>query len=161
MNSREKNLLLEQLVNELDLPESAYTIAKKRYESIGEWLGRDSSICTENQPHVFPQGSFMLGTAVRPIDPNEPYDVDFGCSLTVGYSKKNISQEKLMNLFEHELKKYRNANGIISPLEKKHRCWRLEYADDLKFHVDIVPCIPEGTARKSLHAVNMIIRALV
>jgi len=33
-------------------------------------------------------------------------------------------------------------------LEAKHRCWRLEYQDDLSFHMDIVPCIPADEKRR-------------
>ena len=33
-------------------------------------------------------------------------------------------------------------------VKEKHRCWRLEYQDDLSFHIDIVPCIPEGNQRR-------------
>jgi hypothetical protein len=63
--------------------------------------------------------------------------------MTHGLFKYNISQEGLKSLVGDELELYRKAKGIIAPLEPKHRCWRLEYADELKFHMDIVPCIPE------------------
>ena len=33
---------------------------------------------------------------------------------------------------------------------------KAKYADDLKFHVDVVPCIPEGKARRTLLATNMV-----
>ncbi len=40
------------------------------------------------------------------------------------------------------------AKGIKAVKEEKHRCWRLEYQDDLSFHMDIVPCIPEDKSRQ-------------
>jgi hypothetical protein len=40
------------------------------------------------------------------------------------------------------------AKGIKAAKEEKHRCWRLEYQDDLSFHMDIVPCIPEDKSRQ-------------
>src|SRR5690606_98960 len=44
---------------------------------------------------------------------------------------------------------YRVAKGIQQKLEEKHRCWRLEYMDDIKFHLDIVPCIPLNSDKQA------------
>jgi hypothetical protein len=35
-------------------------------------------------------------------------------------------------------------------MDEKHRCWRLKYADTLKFHLDTVPSIPETAERRRL-----------
>ena len=35
-------------------------------------------------------------------------------------------------------------------MEEKHRCWRLKYADTLKFQLDTVPSIPETANRRQL-----------
>jgi hypothetical protein len=76
------------------------------------------------------------------------------CSLTEGVSAGSHSQEDLKKLVGHELEQYRNARQIKAPLDEKHRCWRLDYADELSFHMDIVPCIPEEeTQRRSLAVV--------
>jgi hypothetical protein len=47
-----------------------------------------------------------------------------------------------------ELEAYRVARGIHENLEPKHRCWRLNYQDELNFHADIVPAIPEDQQRR-------------
>jgi len=35
------------------------------------------------------------------------------------------------------------ARRIEEGKKEKHRCWCLEYADNMRFHMDILPCIPE------------------
>ncbi len=146
----QKKVVFEDLTEQLELPETAYLKAKERYEDIGEWLGRDGSMCENNKPHVFPQGSFRLGTAIRPLDEKEAYDLDLACRLQVGLSKTLHTQYDVKTLIGNEIEKYREARGIKAPKEEMHRCWRLEYADKLSFHMDIVPCIPADESRQRL-----------
>ncbi|MEN8170502.1 MAG: nucleotidyltransferase [Pseudomonadota bacterium] len=146
MSNRE--VLLKKLVGNLELPDSAYEKAKSRYEDIGGWLGREQSTCVENEPHIFPQGSFRLGTAIKPLNANEEYDLDLACNLRTGVSASSHSQKELKDTIGYELEQYRKVRGITSPLDEKHRCWRLDYADSLSFHMDIVPCIPEDEAQR-------------
>lgn len=146
----QKKLLLNNMTSLLELPESAYQKAKDRYEDIGEWLGRDESLCKDNDPHIFPQGSFRLGTAIRPLVEDEAYDLDLACKLREGISKGTHAQEELKKIVGKEIELYRVARGIVAPLEPKHRCWRLEYQDGLSFHMDIVPCIPADDSRQKL-----------
>lgn len=146
----QKRLLLENMTELLELPDSAYEQAKDRYEDIGEWLGRDESLCKDNDPHIFPQGSFRLGTAIRPLLEHEVYDLDLACKLRGGITKDTHTQEELKKLVGDEIERYRVARGIKAPKKEKHRCWRLEYQDDLSFHMDVVPCIPADAIRQSL-----------
>ena len=146
--NEKKALLLTNMTELIELPESAYQKAKDRYEDIGEWLGRDESLCKDNDPHIFPQGSFRLGTAIRPLEEDEAYDLDLACKLREGINKGSLTQETLKNLVGHEIETYRTARGIKTQKEEKHRCWRLEYQDDLNFYMDIVPCIPADDLRR-------------
>lgn len=147
MPTNKEDLILTHLVELLELPDSAYEKAKDRYEDLGEWLGRDTSLVTNNDVHVFPQGSFRLGTAIKPLSDNEQYDLDLACNLRKGIAASTHTQEYLKTLIGYELEGYRNARHIQAPLEPKHRCWRLEYADGLRFHMDIVPSIPETSTQ--------------
>ena len=147
MSVNRTNEVLKSILEKIELPDGAYEKAEKRYQDIGDWLHRDGSSCLEYDPHVFSQGSFRLGTAIKP-DEGEEYDLDMGCNLRQGLSKSVITQEQLKNHIGAELELYRIARGIKEELSEKKRCWRLEYADGLSFHMDIVPCIPESeTAR--------------
>lgn len=142
LTTQQKNVLLESMVEILELPDSAYEKAKNRYEDLGEWFGRDDSTLKDNDPHIFPQGSFRLGTAIKPLSEDEEYDLDLGCKLKKGVSKESHTQNDLKTMIGKELEAYRVTRRIKAPTEEKHRCWRLEYQDELSFHMDIVPCIP-------------------
>jgi hypothetical protein len=148
ITNEQKRVVLDNMVKLLELPDSAYDKARKRYEDLGEWFDRDESAVSGNNPHIFPQGSFRLGTAIRPLDESEEYDLDLACKLRDGISKDSHTQETLKKLIGIELEAYRKDRGIKNDLEPKHRCWRLEYQDDLSFYMDIVPCIPADEKRR-------------
>ena len=148
ITNEQKQAVIDYMVKLLELPDSAYDKARKRYEDLGEWFDRDESVVSGNNPHIFPQGSFRLGTAIRPLDESEKYDLDLACKLRDGISKGSHTQETLKKLIGIELEAYRKARSIKSELGSKHRCWRLEYQDDLSFHMDIVPCIPADERRR-------------
>ncbi|GAB3306365.1 nucleotidyltransferase domain-containing protein [Haliea atlantica] len=142
------NAVLEKILDQVDLPESAYETAERRYEDLGSWLHRPESACSGFDPQVTPQGSFRLGTAIRPED-DEEYDLDMGCILRQGLNKTNITQKDLKELLGGDLEAYRNARNIKEELDEKDRCWRLVYADDMNFHLDVVPSIPESDFARS------------
>ncbi|RAV06668.1 nucleotidyltransferase [Paenibacillus sp. YN15] len=144
------------MIEALDLPESAIDKAVKRYQDLGEWFDRDESSLKDNKVHIFPQGSFMLGTTIRPINEEEEYDLDLACKLRSGVTKLSHSQESLKELIGQELEYYRKARNIKEELVSKHRCWRLEYQDDISFHMDIVPCIPEEEAKQKILLESMV-----
>jgi hypothetical protein len=155
MLSNRSNEVLKGILEKIELPDGAYEKAEKRYKDIGAWLHREESTCIEYAPHVFSQGSFRLGTAIKP-DADEEYDLDMGCNLRQGLSKGDITQEQLKNYIGAELELYRKARGIKEELSEKKRCWRLEYADGLSFHMDIVPCIPESETGRGVLKKRMV-----
>lgn len=153
--SNRSNEVLKGILEKIELPDGAYEKAEKRYKDIGEWLHREDSTCLEYGPLVFSQGSFRLGTAIKP-DADEEYDLDMGCNLRQGLSKGDITQEQLKSYVGAELELYRKARGIKEELSEKKRCWRLEYADGMSFHMDIVPCIPESETGKGVLKKRMV-----
>lgn len=153
---RHRRLLLEHMAELLELPESAYQQAEQRYTDLGHWFDRNESLCRDHDPHVFPQGSFRLGTAIGPLDEKEEYDLDLACELRTGITKQTHTQRDLKKLVGREVEAYRVARRIQEPLEEKHRCWRLEYSDRLSFHMDIVPCIPEDESRRGVVLKSML-----
>lgn len=140
MNTKEA--ITEAVLEGLDVPASAYEQANMRYQDLGQWLhdpARASS--ARHDPHVFPQGSFRLGTVVRPLT-GDDFDLDLGCELRQGLVPGVHSQHHLKSLVGGDLEKYRIERGIKEKLEEKHRCWRLVYQDSPSFHMDVVPCVP-------------------
>lgn len=136
------NDIIEQVLKDIDLPYEVKQKAKGRYEDLGEWLNRDESTIADYRPYIFPQGSFLLQTTIRPVKKDGKYDLDIGCKFLNGLTTANISQKELKEKLRLELESYRIARNIKADLEEKTRCWRIEYQDNMSFHIDIVPCIP-------------------
>ena len=51
---------------------------------------------------------------------------------------------------------YREERGIHEQLEERHRCWRLYYQDNLQFHMDTVPSIPQNESTRRILQKRMI-----
>ena len=138
------NLLLDFLLEMLDIPPSYYQKAADRYDSLGRWFHRKESKIASLSPEVYPQGSFRYGTVNRPLLASEEYDLDLVCQTIL--PKTAATQKALKHLVGDEIKAYAEAHSFKEPAEEKPRCWRLNYADDVSFHMDILPCIPEQAA---------------
>ena len=145
---RNPSLLLVEIAAALDIPESYYAQALKRYESIGAWLERKESAVACYNPEIYPQGSFLLGTVTKSISGAEEYEIDLVSELNL--QKTRISQKTLKKLVGREIKSYARANNMNSRPEESRRCWRLNYADGARFHADILPAIPDAESFKQL-----------
>lgn len=132
---------IEALAKELDINDNRYEQAQNRYHSLGKWLDRDASLVRNFSPSVYAQGSFALGTVIKPYTDNEEYDIDVACELK-RLSKSEVTQEELKNLLGEEIESYRRAHSMKKELVEKRRCWELGYADGAQFHMDIVPALP-------------------
>ena len=135
------------LVELLDIPDSHYELARDRYRSFGEWLHRPESTVLMYDPAVCPQGSFRYGTVNRPLFKKDEYDLDMVTEFLL-LTKGDKTQKQVKGMLGDEVKAYAVAKQFKSPPEEKHRCWRLDYADKVKFHMDILPAVPEEEAVK-------------
>lgn len=138
---RELSDILRRLVEELDVPPSKYKEAQEHYDAVGKWLNSPDSEIGQYDPDIYPQGSFALGTVIRPIG-EEEYDVDAVCQLS-SVSPEQITQEKVKNLVGDRLKEHGRYREMLDPKEGGRRCWTLTYADSSKFHLDILPSISD------------------
>lgn len=131
---------------ELNIPDWLYDEVDKRYKSISDHMERDGGAVADLDPLIYPQGSFQLGTVVRPVK-KEGYDLDFICELR-GLKKLDQSQQDVRTLVGKDVLAYAKQYGMQEP-EDKCRCWRLEYKDDVTFHMDIIPALPEDESTKN------------
>ena len=134
--------LLDIFVEHLDIPKSLYKKAADRHRSFGEWLQRKESALAPFDPDVHPQGSFRFGTVNYPLRDDEEYDLDNVCVLK-GLGKTTLTQKQLKELYGREVIAYAKANDMLKPVTEHNRCWRLQYADEVSFHLDTLPCVPE------------------
>ncbi|MHB1155866.1 MAG: nucleotidyltransferase domain-containing protein [Phycisphaerales bacterium] len=142
-NRQQLNVILRDLSETLDVPPSKYQEAKEHYQAVGDWLGDEDSELADFHPDIYPQGSFALGTAVRPLGDDE-YDVDAVCLLQLDTHHVNQHELKDMigNRLKHTSSRYKDR---IEPSEGGQRCWTIQYADGSKFHLDVLPAIPDRT----------------
>lgn len=110
---------LERLAAELDVPSSRYEEATLRYHSVGDWLGREESSLKDFSPDVYVQGSFRLGTPIRPVNDAEHYDIDLVCELS--FNKRHVSQRELKEMLGKEMRLYAEAHNMKDVSEGR-RC---------------------------------------
>ncbi len=134
--------VLQKLHDGIDMPQKILEEVVTSYQSLGSWLDRDGSAIKAYDPFVSPQGSVLLGTANRPIGDNEEYDVDLICRLLA--KKLEITQQALKQAVGREVVAYARAQAMIHEPEDKRRCWTLKYKKDRRFHLDVLPCIPDA-----------------
>lgn len=137
--------LLKFVVEHIDIPVSYYQKAAARHRSLGDWLCRRESRVAHLSPHVSPQGSFRYGTVIRPLTTDAVYDLDNVTTLKL--PKDAMTQRQLKDVYGLEIKDYARAHDMCAPAEEKNRCWRLKYADEVSFHLDTLPSVPEDVER--------------
>lgn len=147
-NFRSHDDVLEAITDEIDIPEHLEEAARKRYRAVGEWMDRDASSIKEFNPEISPQGSFLLGTVTRPIGDTDEYDVDVVCKLNA--NTNDFTMAELKKAVGEEFKAYALAHNMENEPEDGRRCWTLPYAEQARFHLDLLPALPNETAYRKL-----------
>jgi hypothetical protein len=135
--SQTKSKLLENIGEVLDLTEAQYEAVVERYTAVSNHLAREGSPLAPYKPDVKPQGSFLLGTMIRPIIEDDTLDVDLVCRLQgkkASWAQFNVKQAVKDQLIS-------NADYERMLDEEGNRCWTLLYHESSKFHMDILPAI--------------------
>lgn len=137
--------LLLDIVERISLTSSQYERINQHYEAVGDIL-KTSSRLELQDACVFPQGSILSRTVVRPLSDGE-VDVDAVAWLP---NAKHLGSMGVFRAVHEELEaRTRTANGV----EAKNRCIRVLYADENpKFHMDITPAVnADGNVKESGH----------
>ena len=82
------------------------------------------------------QGSYALGTLIKPVDDNDEYDADI--QIVMNPNPKWQAKD-YVNEVHRTLKQNQN---YADKLRLKTRCVTIDYADD--FHLDVVPRVTSG-----------------
>ena len=136
--------LLGALATSLDITTTQYGIAEGHYNAVADWFGKDGASTSDLRPDIYPQGSFRLGTVVRPISEADEYDIDLVCELDL---KPAIGQHRLKTLVGDRLKEKATYKDM---LDERNRCWTLSYPGSVQFHMDVMPAIPDGRGRTTI-----------
>lgn len=145
------NQFLTLLVESLDISDKLHQDAEARYKAVGSWLSKEGSPLSPYNPEVYPQGSFRLGTVIRPVNDEDEYDIDLVCELN--FTRGEITQKDLKHNVGDRLKANKTYEQMLDE-EEGRRCWTLNYADGANFHMDILPAIPESDSFKAILAAN-------
>lgn len=127
------NRMYEILGKQLDISDELFEDAVNEYRRLGKWLDEQTP---GYEISVYPQGSFALGTVVRPITERDDYDIDLVCEFAEDYG---LSAKALkVDVVKPLLVRYRR---ISRDIEEKRRCWHVEYEDIPNFHMDVIPAV--------------------
>ena len=131
------NKLLSELADEIDITDSQEGAIRRAYNGVADWLNQNEADISKHDVHIFPQGSMMYGTAIKPIDEND-YDIDLVCEF-----RKNVSGLEpayVKASVGNRIRENERYKKMLQP--EGRRCWTLQYCDTLNFHMDILPAIP-------------------
>jgi hypothetical protein len=122
--------ILSNIAASLDLTETQHKLAKDRYKTVSNMLA-ESDHPLLAKAAIYSQGSFRIGTSVKPIGRDE-FDIDLVCHIPIHSSQ--ASSHEIYELVGKRLSEHETYKKILEP---KNRCWRLNYAGE--FHMDITP----------------------
>ncbi len=147
-HTKEVEEFLEDLAASLQIPQEVFDAIDEEYKRVASWLESEESKVARFGLDTYTQGSFQLGTIINPVANEDDYDIDLVCEVNL--DKAKITQEHLKTLFRNELQAYAQQRNIKEP-NSKRRCWELDYSPQNKFHMDILPAIPDGNLQKALY----------
>ncbi|MEQ8435050.1 MAG: nucleotidyltransferase [Oceanicaulis sp.] len=146
-NSYDPEAFLQAVVKEIQVPRTRYEQAETSYSAVGDHLNRDGGPLAQHDPQIYVQGSFRLGTAIRPANDGEEYDIDLVCELDL--TTAEITQEQLKRDVGADLRAY-TLRHVMNPPKESRRCWTLIYADGAQFHLDVLPALPDSERQRLL-----------
>lgn len=143
MLNRDKEIL--KSLSDLDLSPTMEKNARDKYAALSKYLdeqGLDSDF--------YPQGSFLIGTTIRPYRDGKDHDYDLDVLAILKRKKEDTDAKSVKNDVGNCIKE----SGIYSDkLEKEDKnCWTLKYAevaDGIGFSLDIVPSVNEDILIKN------------
>lgn len=135
--------ILEELGQTLDISETQFNAAVQSYNAVAKQLSKEGSILERYKPEIRPQGSFLLGTMIKPINEDDDVDIDLVCELhgkNETWTQKVLKDNVGLQLKENDLYKSKVK------LKNGRRCWTLYYretSDDptQRYHLDVLPSI--------------------
>lgn len=127
--------MFRRIAAEIEISEEQSIKAKESYEAVGKYLNNNIK---QYDVRIFPQGSFRLGTVIKPISDKDEYDID----LVVTIDNKFMSAKELKNIVGDILKA---SDRYSEKVDEGKRCWTIQYAESANYHMDILPTMKSST----------------
>ena len=142
MLNRDKDIL--KSLSDLDLSPTMEKNARDKYAALSKYLDEQGL-----NSDFYPQGSFLIGTTIRPYSDGKDHDYDLDVLAILKRKKEDTDAKSVKNDVGDGIKK----SGIYyNKLEKEDRnCWTLKYAEvtnGISFSLDIVPSVYEDISIK-------------
>lgn len=127
------NDVFDKLADELNISKAMEDKAVGAYKALGEWVDGNSE---GRAVDSYPQGSFALGTVVRPPSGEDlDYDIDLVCQIP---SMSASLPREIKQFVGDRIRLHGTYARKLEPEGK--RCWTLAYDE---FHVDVLPCVDD------------------
>ena len=127
--------MYRKIAAEIEISETQAEKAKESYEAVGNYLNNNIK---QYDVRIFPRGSFMLGTVIKPISDKDEYDID----LVATIDNKFTSAKDLKNIVGDVLK---TSDRYSEKVEEGKRCWTIQYSESANYHMDILPTMKSDT----------------
>ena len=128
MRKEEKlNMIFDNLADGLNITQTMMKKAETAYNALGEHIKNSNE---EWDVIVYPQGSFQLGTVIKPVNDEEQYDVDLVVLVKTPYYDAEMLRNEVLQVLE-------SHGRYEGKIENKKPCIRIQYADSSQFHMDI------------------------
>ena len=134
-NKQNIDRMYRKIAAEIEISEAQADKAKESYEAVGKFLNNNIK---QYDVKIFPQGSFRLGTVIKPISDKDEYDID----LVATIDNKFTNAKELKNIVGDVLK---GSDRYSEKIEEGKRCWTIEYAESANYHMDILPTMRSDT----------------
>ena len=135
----------ERFLQNIRIDESKLDRIKSAHTSLSEALKHDE-YAGPTLLETFLQGSYVHGTAIRPLGQSTDYDVDVCCLVDLSKVPiKNKEPKPLVRWLARRLKKLKTYCGRVS---QRSRCIRIDFPGD--FHMDVVPLVQNGNPWNSI-----------
>jgi len=140
MEMLSKEEILEHVIASIDISPTDFESARRRYSAVANWL-EGGEYLSGDTTDIYLQGSFRLGTVIRPYrnSQNVDYDIDQVCEI----KGEGTSARQLKHDVGDRLKENGDYKRMLD--DEGRRCWTLQYASSdgrPGFHLDVLPSRP-------------------
>jgi hypothetical protein len=126
--------LLNRIGEKLQLDKTRRKKTEDSYLAVCKWIKEDTKYFDNYDIDFYPQGSYSIGTTVKPMS-KEEFDLDFVLHIYGNYYTENP-----MNVLKQLERRFGEHDVYKEMYTVKNRCIRLNYARE--FHMDILPGFP-------------------
>ena len=139
ITERRLETILKDYADSLGITDAQRENAERKYTAIGQWLD-SGDFFKDYAPIIYPQGSFALGTVVRPGS-GEEFDLDIIVQLTKGNILK--SPKEIRQAVKDRIDENRGDNPCLGAEKTTWpMCYTLSFPK--QFSMDVVPATYES-----------------